>query len=193
MKKFLIMLMAGLLVASVAIAAPAKAKAEEAQPVTHPQLADLMVKALGLIRFLPNAPTAQQRFDILMQNGIRPENGWKLDGIVSKADLARVLVQAMRKDDEVENPNDPQSWIDFLRAEGIALDRLSQTIQSVEVLPDSMGQQIPLQSTDPLIYGLKFAPGSHVQYSVDLELALRVLTEVEQIVGEFRPKPPTPH
>ena len=99
----------------------------------------------------------------------------------------------MRKEDEVENPNDPQSWIDALRALGITIDRLSETIQSVEVLPESMSQVSSLQSTDPLVYGLKFAPGSHVQYSVDLELALRVLTELEQIAGEFRPAPPTPH
>ena len=79
-----------------------------------------------------------------------------------------------------------------MRAEGIALDRLSETIQSVEVLPESISQVSSLQSTDPLVHGSP-APGSHVQYSVDLELALRVLTELEQIVGEFRPAPPTPH
>jgi hypothetical protein len=193
MRKIVVMLLISLLAASVGFAAPAKDKAEAPQPVTHPQLAELLVKALGMMRFLPNAPTPQQMFDLLMQNGISPEQGWKLDAVVSKADLSRVLIQAMRKEDAVENPNDPQSWIDALRAEGIALDRLSETIQSVEVLPESMSQVSSLQSTDPLVYGLKFAPGSHVQYSVDLELALRVLTELEQIVGEFRPAPPTPH
>jgi hypothetical protein len=72
-------------------------------------------------------------FDVLMQNGISPQGGWLLDAVVTKADLSRVVVQALRKEDQVENPNDPQSWIDVLKAQGISLDRLSETIQSVEV------------------------------------------------------------
>jgi len=178
MRKIVVMLLISLLAASVGFAAPAKDKAEAPQPVTHPQLAELLVKALGMMRFLPNAPTPQQMFDLLMQNGISPEQGWKLDAVVSKADLSRVLIQAMRKEDAVENPNDPQSWIDALRAEGIALDRLSETIQSVEVLPESMSQVSSLQSTDPLVYGLKFAPGSgKVPAASALSAAARVSGE----------------
>jgi hypothetical protein len=122
-----------------------KADAEQSQasqPVTQPQLAELLVKALGLVRFLPNAPSSQQMFDVLMQNGISPQDGWKLDAVVTKADLARVIVQALRMEDLVENPNDPQAWINVLKELGISTDRLSETIQSVEVLPEGMGQDI---------------------------------------------------
>jgi len=198
MKKILVFLMIGLMVVGTATVAQAKPKAknnsqtEASQPVTHPQLADALVKALDLVRFLPNAPTPQQEFDILMQNGISPEPGWLLDAIVTKADLSRVIVQALRLQDEVENPDDPQSWIDTLKAAGISLDRLSETIQSIETLPDAMGQDVTMQSTDPLVFGLEFAQ-STVQYSVDLPLVVRVLSEMEMASGEFRPISPTPY
>jgi hypothetical protein len=201
MKKILVFLMIGLMVAGSATVVQAKSKskskkaskAQASQPVTHPQLADTLVKALGLMTFLPNAPTAQQEFDVLMQNGISPEKGWLLDAIVTKADLSRVLVQAMRKEDDVENPNDPQSWIDTLKEAGISLNRLSETVQSIEVLPDAMGQDLTLGSSDPLVYGVNFAPGSSIQYSVDLNMVTRVLSEQEMVSGEFRPINPTPY
>ena len=197
MKKILVFLLIGLMMASTGAMAQDKEKADAkksqaSQPVTHPQLAEILVKALGLVAFLPTAPTAQQMFDVLMQNGISPEGGWLLDAVVTKADLSRVIVQAMRKEDQVENPNDPQSWINVLKEMGISLDRLGETMQSVETLPEGMGQDVTLQSTDPLIYGVNFAPGSSVQYTVDLNLVTRVFSEVEMITGDFTPASPTP-
>jgi hypothetical protein len=198
MKRTLVFLLIGLMMAATVAMADNKEKAEPkkaqaSQPVTHPQLAELLVKALGLLRFLPNAPSAQQMFDVLMQNGISPEKGWLLDAVVTKADLSRVVVQALRKEDQVENPNDPQSWIDTLKALGISLDRLSETMQSVETLPENLGQNMPLQSTDPLVHAVNFAAGgTALQYTVDLNVVTRVFTEMEQISGEFRPISPTP-
>ena len=197
MKKILAFLLVGLMMAATVATAQnreksAPKKEQASGPVTHAQLADLMVKALGLVRFLPAAPTSQQMFDVLMQNGISPEAGWLLDAVVTKADLARVLIQAMRKEDQVENPNDPQSWIDALKAAGISLDRLSETIQSVETLPEGMGQDVKLQSTDPLVYNVRFTPGGTDQYTVNLAMVTRVFSEMESISGEFRPVSPTP-
>lgn len=198
MKKVVLYVMIGLMMTATVGMAQGKSKAEAKQaqasgPVTHPQLAELLVRALGLLRFLPAAPTSQQLFDILMQNGIVPEKGWELSAVVSKGDLARVLVQAMKAHDMVENPNDPQAWIDALKALGISLDRLSETIQSVETLPNPMGQDITVQSADPLIYTQNFTPGGTIQYTVDLNLVTRVFTELQMINGEFRPIRPTPH
>ena len=141
MKKILVYMLAGLMMAStVAMAQGRKSTAADSsqasQPVTHPQLAELLVRALALVRFLPNAASSQQMFNILMQNGIAPQEGWKLDAVVTKADLARVIVQALRMEDEVENPNDPQAWINLLKELGISIDRLSEAIQAVEALPD---------------------------------------------------------
>jgi hypothetical protein len=197
MKRILVYMLVGLMMASTAAMAQGRKQAaaeqeQASQPVTHPQLAELLAKALGLIRFLPNAPSSQQMFDVLMQNGIAPQDGWKLDAVVTKADLARVIVQALRMEDRVENPNDPQAWINVLKEMGISIDRLSETIQSVEMLPEGIGQDVTLQSTDPLVYGMNFAP-STVQYSVDLGLVVRVLSEMEMVSGEFRPISPTPY
>ena len=197
MKKILVYMLAGLMMATTVAMAQGRKKAEAdqaqaSQPVTHPQLAELLVRALGLVRYLPNAATAQQRFDVLMQNGISPQDGWKLDAVVTKADLSRVIVQALGMDDQVENPNDPQSWINLLKELGISIDRLSETIQSVEVLPDALSQDVTMSSTDPLIEGKPFVL-STMQYSVDLNLVVRVLTEMEMVSGEFRPISPTPH
>ena len=209
MKKIFAFSMVGLmLAAAVATAAPAPkekaakaapakekavAKAQPSGPVTHVQLAELLIKALGLVRYLPVAPSAQQTFDLLMQNGISPQAGWLLDAVVTKADLARVLVQALNLQDQVENPNDPQSWIDTLKAAGISLDRLSEAIRSVETLPDGMSQDVRLQSTDPLVYDKNFTPGDREQYSVPFSLVTRIFTELEAIRGEFRPISPTPY
>ena len=200
MNKILVLTLVALMAAVPATLAQSKAKAkseskkaEASQPVTHPQLAERLVKALGLARFLPAAPTAQQTFDVLMQNGISPQDGWKLDAVVTKADLARVIVQALRKEDAVENPNDPQSWLNALKELGISLDRLSETIQSVEVLPEGMGQDVMLQSTDPLVHTVRFTPSDSIQYTVDLNMVTRVFSEMEMISGEFRPISPTPY
>lgn len=195
MKRILVYMMVGLVMATTVAMAQGKRSAAEAEApraVTHPEMAELLVKALGLVRLLPNAPTPQQMFDLLMQNGIAPQGGWKLDAQVTKADLAQVVVKALRMDDRVENPNDPQAWLNVMKELGISMERLSQTVQSVEALPDAMGQDRALQSTDPLVYGMGFVP-STVQYSVDLSLATRVLSEMEMVSGEFRPTKPTPH
>ena len=197
MKKILVFFLVGLMMASTVALAQGKQKEEAkksqaAQPVTHPQLAEILVKALGLVVFLPTAPTAQQMFDVLMQNGIAPEGGWLLDAVVTKADLARVIIQSMRKEDAVENPNDPQSWINALKELGVSMERLGETMKSVEMLAEGMGQDVTLQSTDPLVYGVNFAPGSSVQFTVDLNLVTRVFSEIEMIRGDFRPASPTP-
>lgn len=199
MNRILVLMLVALMAAVPAAMAQSKAKAksdakkaEASQPVTHPQLAERLAKALGLIRFLPTAPSAQQMFDVLMQNGISPQDGWKLDAVVTKADLARVIVQALRKEDAVENPNDPQAWLNVLKELGISLDRLSETIQSVEVLPEGMGQDVTLQSTDPLVHTVRFTPTDAIQYTVDLNMVTRVFSELEMISGEFRPMGPTP-
>lgn len=197
MKRILAFALMGLMIAApVALAQGGKEsskKSQASQPVTHTQLAEIMVKALGLVRFLPNAPSAQQMFDVLMQNGISPQDGWKLDAVVTKADLSRVIVQALRKEDQVENPNDPQAWINVLKELGISLDRLSEAVQSVEALPEAMGQDSTMQSTDPLVYEVAFASSDSIQYTVELDLVMRVFSEIEMISGEFQPVPPTPH
>ncbi len=152
MKKMLMVLMVGILTATMSFAA----KPEAGQNVTYSQLAELLVKALGLLDSLPTAPTAQQMFDALTMNGISPAEGWTLDSEaeVSTGDLARVLVQALGREDDVENPSDPKSWIKALKAMGVSLDSMSSAMASVsdaEVLPQAVVHALSGTSTDPLI------------------------------------------
>lgn len=152
MKKTLMVLMVAILTATMAFAA----KPEQGQNVTYAQLAELLVKALGLADSLPAGATPQQMFDALSLNGISPAEGWTVDSEaeVSTADLARVLVQALGGQDNVENPADPKSWVEALKAMGYSLDSASEAMDSVsntEVLPQSVVHPLSATSTDPLL------------------------------------------
>ena len=207
MKKWLAILMA----ACVAMAATWVQAADEAaddNTVTHEQLADLMTKALGLVKDLPNAATAQQKFGILMQNGIAPEGGWEMGKIASLGDLVRVLVQAMGLEDEVENPADYSSWLQVLEANGVSLAELQsgsrQTVMDAEAIPIVVAQNYEVTSTDPLVANAATARG-YTQYAspmeattrmyepVPIQIVQRVLSQPESTHHERHPRKPTPH
>lgn len=193
MKKMLMIVLAGLMTASVALAqgVPEKGKA-----LTYPQLADLLVKALGLNEYLPVGATTQQQFDILMQNGIAPAEGWTLDeeAAVTKGDLARVLIEALQREDEVENPSDPQSWVDALAAMGISLASAGDALGTVEALPEIVAQDIGFYSTDPM-----YSRNPHdvvngaISEPVPVQTAVEVLSRVESRRSSHHPVNPTPH
>lgn len=179
MKKMLMVLMVAILTATMSFAA----KPTEGQNLTYAQLAELLVKALGLEDSLPAGATPQQMFDALSLNGISPMEGWTLDSEaeVSQGDLARVLVQALGGQDNVENPADPKSWVEALKAMGYSLDSASEAMSSVsnaEVLPQSVVHPLASTSTDPLL--------------ADIDEA-RPLSNAELINGEvFIPQKPEP-
>jgi hypothetical protein len=198
MKKILMVLLAGFLTASVAMA---QGTPERGKALTYPQLASLLVKALGLAEYLPAAPTTQQLFDILMQNGIAPADGWTMDeeAAVSKGDLARVLVQSMQREDEVENPADPQSWLDALTAMGINLSAASEALGSVDALPEVVATDLGFSSTDPLLYDIRVDSAPVYQKlpaaaPVTVETVQAVISKVESSDRKkHHPVTPTPH
>ena len=190
MKKMLMIVLAGLMTASVALAqAPEKGKA-----LTYPQLADLLVKALGLNEYLPAGATSQQQFDLLMQNGIAPAGGWTLDeeAAVTKGDLARVLIEALEREDEVENPDDPQSWVDALAAMGISLSSAGEALGSVEALPDIVAQNMGFYSTDPLVSDIRTVEVS-VHDPVPVQTAVEVVSKAQSHRHSKNPPKPTPY
>ena len=192
MKKFLLVMMACIMAVTVAFAAGGKSSREK---VTQATLAQELVKALGLVRVLPAGATDQQIFAVLMQNGIAPKDGWKTDAFVTKADLARVLVQALGAQDEVENPDDAGAWVQVLEAHGISLssgDGIGQTVMDMEAIPVVVSHDYTLASVDPLV-NEALASGAYDQYTVPIETIVRVLSELEIDNGEVHPKPPTPH
>ena len=190
MKKMLMIVLAGLMTASVALAqAPEKGKA-----LTYPQLADLLVKALGLNEYLPAGATSQQQFDLLKQNGIAPAGGWTLDeeAAVTKGDLARVLIEALEREDEVENPDDPQSWVDALAAMGISLSSAGEALGSVEALPDIVAQNMGFYSTDPLVSDIRTVEVS-VHDPVPVQTAVEVVSKAQSHRHSKNPPKPTPY
>ena len=206
MKKWLAVLMA----ACVAMAATWVQAADEAaddNTVTHEQLADLMTKALGLVKDLPSPATSQQKFAILMQNGIAPEGGWEMGKLASLGDLVRVLVQGMGLEDEVENPADYNSWLQVLEANGVSLGELQsgsrQTVMDAEAIPLVVAQNYEVTSTDPLVANAASARG-YTQYATSLGVTSRMfepvlIQTVQRVLSqpettpERRPKKPTPH
>jgi hypothetical protein len=192
MKKMLMIVLAGLMTASVAFA---QGTPTRGQALTYSQLADLLVKALGLAEYLPAGATVQQQFNILMQNGIAPAEGWTMDAEtpVTKGDLARVLVQSLQSEDEVENPEDPQSWVDALSAMGINLSAASEALGSVDALPEVVASNLGFTSTDPLIADIRTGSYS-IHELIPADTVKTVLSQVESSDHRrAKPTPPTPH
>lgn len=148
MKKFALLGLA--LCMSVAAILPVSAQQEET--VTQAQLAELLADVMGLSRFLSVTPSNQEIFALLMENGVCPADGWKADEPVFPPTLARVVVQAMGRADEVENPDDPMSWMRFLQQEGVAIGSVAEAVAQIEPGKEVMGQtaSAELISSDPL-------------------------------------------
>jgi len=172
--------------------AAAKAAAPEAGAVTQAQLAQLLVQVLGLSRFLPPNPSDQQCFTVLLENSIVPQNGWEPEKIVTKADLARVIVQALKKQGDIKNPDDPKEWMDYLKGLGIPLDAVGETVYYVDPLAEPVAPHVVVAKVDPLTKRHRFNPIDETQYGVDMEFINRIITQFEFIAGEFRPRPVTP-
>ena len=185
-------LIAFLLAASL-LAVPVFAQEESApQGVPQGQLAQLLVKTLGLAHLLPAVPTDADCFAILAQNGISPADGWTQDGIVTQGVLARVLVQALDLTDEVENPNDPLSWISVLESNGISLDRITTSVASAESLPEGIFQSP--ETTDPLFVrdeGLGAGAGMGDSFATG-DLAPTAVEPGQTLEKKEPPVPPTP-
>lgn len=169
-----------------------KPAAAEPKQVTQCELAQMLVQVLGLSRFLPASPSCMQCFGILMDNSVSPAEGWQPKEIVTKADLARVIVQAMKKQGDIKNPDDPKEWIDYLKSIGIPLDAVGETVSYVDPLAEPVAPNVLSAQVDPLTKRHKFNPLDETQYGVDMEYVARVLAEMERVAGEFFVIPVTP-
>ncbi|MCF7838614.1 MAG: hypothetical protein K9N49_08280 [Candidatus Marinimicrobia bacterium] len=170
--------------------APQEAPETAAQPMTQAELARLLVNLLGLGRFLPAAPTDQQCFAVLMENNIAPADGWQGEEIVTRALLARLVVQALRRADEIENPDDPQSWIDFLEGLGVSLETVEDATGELNPMTEPIAPNVyrDASSTDPLQRRDKFSGETEVHFGTDVGYneTVRPLTrrEVDRILQE---------
>lgn len=155
------------------------AKDERAKLVTDGELAQWLVRVLGLSRFLPAAPTELECFQILMQNNIQPADGWKKDRTVTMGTLARVVVQGLGRQSEVQNPENDSSWINFLKEIGIDFGTIGEAVENLEPLPQPVGPEAVITSTDPLGKLQRINPPDNQQIGADLSTLGRVSGRVD--------------
>jgi hypothetical protein len=190
-RKFAVVTLLGLALAAGSVRTLA-ADAASGDLVTESQFAKWLVKVVGLARFVPAAPTDQECYMVLMQNGIAPKNGWNSTNVVTMGTLSRVLVLAMDKESEVENPDDDAAWIKVLQAAGVQLDTIGGAMKSLDPLDNAIGSAALFVTTDPLKKQHKIRAIDEQQLGVDLSQVRTPVTfeEMEEVVVT-PPKPPT--
>lgn len=175
------------------VVAKADAPKAPAQLATEAQYGKWLVQVLGLSRFVPASPSAQECFAVLLQNGITPKSGWNATSVVSRATLARTVVQAMGQQSEIKNPADDQEWIKYLEKIGVQIPTLGAAVDSLEPLDSPLGVEALASTTDPLDKVHKMRPVDEQQLGADLSDVRRVLAEVaDEGPGPTPPEPPKP-
>jgi len=184
-----------------------KAPAPRAGEVTHAELAKILVNLLALSRFLPPDPSAQQCFGILLQNEIAPPDGWKQDAVVTKGDLAVVLVKCLKAmGEQVDiDANDIKQAMQYLKEQGIPIDTIGEGVSVVEPLANPVAVQVFAPTSDPLEKRQKFSSTDEQESGADAErdttgpIVAVTEEEVAQIIvtvpkpsGGGENPPPTP-
>ena len=155
----------------------AAAVEDRARLVTDGELAQWLVRVLGLSRFLPAAPTDLECFQILMQNNILPADGWQKDRTVTMGALARVVVQGLGRQSEVQNPQDDASWVNFLKEIGIDFGTIGEAVENLEPLPQPVGPEAVITSTVPLGKLQRINPPDNPQHGSDLSTSGRLFSQ----------------
>lgn len=157
----------GVSTAAMAADGGAAAPAGDQKPnlMTQGELAQLLVKKLGLYRFLSANPSDLECIMLLSQNGIfpspnlvpteqNPTPGWNLDPSkeVSLADLAVILVRALRLEDRVQGDvADPQNWLNVLKDVQVPTDTVGAGVASLMPLADALiGLPFQQMTQDPI-------------------------------------------
>jgi hypothetical protein len=138
------------------------------------------------MRFLPVNPAASDYFAILMANGIAPEKGWKTDQPVTRFDLARVVVLALKQGNKVEHPENPQAWIDYLVSIGVPVDTVGLATKPLEPLSLPIGPTAYSTQQDPTKRPPRLVPTGDVQFGPIMQ-PIR-----ELFITGPRPRPVTP-
>lgn len=199
----------GVLAAVVSIAllmpqTPAMADEENiTNGVRQGELALLLVNVLGLYRFLPAVPSEQEAIAALLANQIAPANGWEPQKLVVLADLAEVIVKALDRSHEVENPENPQSWINHLASIGVPIDTIGLALTNIDPLSEPIAGNVfsTTVSTDPLKKRAIFGQPDETETGTDVALLISQrpisLPDIIDVVVTIpdippRPRPVTP-
>jgi hypothetical protein len=126
------------------------AGAAEEQLVRQGELAKMLVRVLNLNRDLPGDISPIQAAAILSKNKVMPLGGWKLDEVVTRDVLARLIGQALGYGDEVSNPDDPKAWINLLNEKGIPIGTIGQALSNLKPTAVPVAPGPGAVTTDPL-------------------------------------------
>lgn len=204
MKKLCMLVLVGV-VFLTGIACPVYAQSEgdlrrlanpEQARVTQAELAQILVNVLGLYRFLPPHPTTHESISLLSENRISPVEGWEPEKVVTRGDLARVIVQALRRESEVEDPDDPLSWINLLQSLGVAINTIGEATDNLEPLAEPVAGNVFLAPalTDPVPRRDRFGEPDETVYGADAQLSLSFIPvgpdELSRIISEIEFQPP---
>lgn len=159
--------------------------------VTEGAFARWLVQVIGLARMLPAAPSDQECFASLMQNGIAPKAGWNTTNVVTMGNLARVVVQSMGRASEVENPDDDASYIKLLQTLGIQFGTVGEALNKLGPLDNPLGGGAQVVSTDPLKKQAKIRALDESQFGADMSTIQR--TFAVALAPPPPPKKMTPH
>ncbi len=206
MKKIMALILTGAVMAGAGFAVTALAQegSAPAEAATQGQVAQMLVKQLGLWKQLPANPTDFQCIEILTQNGIfpsptlkpseaNPAPGWDLSGdaAITAEQLAVLLVRALGLADKVEGDvADIANWVNVLKNVNVPAEKGS--IELVKPLDQVLVAHPIFQLTpDPL--AKRFVPEPLVSQIINLILAEpRVPTAPTPPEEGPKPKPVTP-
>lgn len=197
MRKGLTLLYVAAAVAAVlAGVGQAAAQESEAAPVTQAELASMMSKVLGLQRFLPPTPSAADYLFALAQNGISPLDGWKADEVVTVNTLAVVVVQALGWTADVEDPNDPASYVSLLQTQGVPLDTVGSALAQLKPLSLPVAPTVIAANVDPAYKRTMFNPVDELAFGADAAVRGQIVTEpmvvtvvLPEVVAAPAPRP----
>lgn len=120
--------------------------------VDHCKFARELCVRLGI----PISTTASgdELFALLTKEGIYPKEGWECDKVLTVGDFARVITQVLENKGKailVENREDDQAFIDYLKGEGYSLDSIDDTLGTIGTLADQSNQAAAVgeNTTDP--------------------------------------------
>ena len=100
--------------------------------VPQAELARLMCQTLGIS--MPVTASPMDYCMALMNQGISPAGGWSPNTSVTVYDLARLALQASHQTDSVQNPSDPQSWVNAAVSLGIPVNTVSSATKPMAPL-----------------------------------------------------------
>lgn len=147
---------AALFLVTTIMLVPTNAAAQDgggSQEITQAEFARLLVRVLGLGKYVAPGAGDFQYFEVLAQNGIYPKDNWEPDANLDKGVLARLMVQSLGLAGEVEDIDDYQACIAKLQEMNISVAASSGALAKIrakdrfeETTPNTIGRQI-----DPIL------------------------------------------